>query len=163
MPSALQREIRQTRPFRSKRQEASLGILRTADLVRRVLSSILEAQGITPQQYNVLRILRGAGQNGLPTLEIRNRMLEQAPGVTRLLDRIEAKGWAARKRCPEDRRQVLCTITRSGLDLLARLDDPVGAADESILGALSDKQVETLIRLLDKARSTCEQTLNPQP
>lgn len=160
--SALQREIRQSRPFRSQRQEAALGVLRTADLVRRVIAAVLEPQGVTPQQYNVLRILRGAGPDGLPTLEIANRMVEQTPGVTRLLDRIEAKGWVSRARCPEDRRQVLCTITRSGLDLLASLDAPMEAVDDLVLESLSDSQVSTLIRLLDKARASCEQTLSNQ-
>ena len=162
MPSALQREIRQTRPFRSKRQEAALGLLRAADLVRRVIGGVLEPHGVTTQQYNVLRILRGAGPEGLPTLEIANRMVEQTPGITRLLDRIEAKGWVLRKRCPDDRRQVLCTIARDGLELLERLDAPMDAVDDLALTALSDSQVATLIRLLDKARASCEQTLNTQ-
>lgn len=153
MASALQREIRQTKPFGSKRQEAALGLLRTADLIRRVIADVLEPHGVTVQQYNVLRILRGAGDQPLPTLEIADRMIEQAPGVTRLLDRIEAKGWVARKRCTADRRQVLCTITPPGLELLRRLDAPMEALDDAVLGGLSDRQVEALIHLLDKARS----------
>jgi DNA-binding MarR family transcriptional regulator len=157
--SALQREIRQSRPFRSKRQEAALGLLRTADLVRRVLTSVLEPHGVTAQQYNVLRILRGAGSEGLPTLEIANRMVEQSPGITRLLDRIEAKGWVARERCPKDRRQMLCTITRAGLELLAQLDAPMDSVDDLALASMSESQISTLIRLLDKARASCEQTL----
>jgi DNA-binding MarR family transcriptional regulator len=156
MASALQKEIRQSRPFRTKRQEAVLGLLRTADLIRRIISGVLEPYGVTNQQYNVLRILRGAGDKGLPTLEIVQRMIEQAPGVTRLLDRIEAKGWAARKRCPEDRRQVLCSITPAGLGLLDRLEEPMASLDELALGELSDNQVNTLIRILDKTRQQGE-------
>ena len=91
MPSALQREIRQRRPFQSAGHEAVLGLLRTADLVRRLGTALVEPYGITLQQFNVLRILRGAGGDGLPTLEVASRMIEQTPGVTRLLDRLEAK------------------------------------------------------------------------
>src|SRR6185295_1524706 len=109
--SALQREIRQTRPFRSRSQEAMLALLRTADQVHRSFARVVEPHGITLQQYNVLRILRGAGDAGLPTLEIGARMIERSPGVTRLIDRLEAKGWVRRERCPHDRRQVLCWIT----------------------------------------------------
>src|SRR5215208_2200660 len=105
-PSILQQEIRQSRPFRSRQQEAVLALLRTSDVVRRFLARIVEPHGITLQQYNVLRILRGAGEEGIPTLAIGERMIEQAPGITRLLDRLESKGLVRRSRCPEDRRQV---------------------------------------------------------
>ena len=156
MPSALQQEIRQNRPFRSKRQEALLGLLRTADRMQRLIADVLEPHGVTHQQYNVLRILRGAGPEGIPTLEIAERMIEHAPGVTRLLDRIEAKGWASRKRCGKDRRRVLCTITQEGLELLSRLDAPVDSVDDAAFGDLSDSQIQTLIRLLDKTRQQGE-------
>ena len=104
--SQLQREIRQGKPFRSRGQEVVVALLRTADLVRRAVSQAVETHDITLQQYNVLRILRGAGDKGLPTLEIADRMIEHAPGVTRLLDRLEAKGLVRRERCREDRRQI---------------------------------------------------------
>ena len=107
----LQRELRQTRPFDSAAQEATLGLVRTADQLRRHFSSVVEPHGITVQQFNVLRILRGASPEALPTLEIAERMVEQTPGVTRLLDRLEAKRLITRARCPNDRRQVLCGIT----------------------------------------------------
>ena len=123
--SALQRELRQRRPFNSPAHEGVVALLRTADLLRRHGSALLEGQGITLQQYNVLRILRGAGDAGLPTLEVAGRMIEQTPGVTRLLDRLEAKGLVRRQRCPKDRRQHLCWITAEGLALLAGLDEPV--------------------------------------
>ena len=96
--SALQREIRQKKPFRSPAQEAVLGLLRTADVVRRLVARSLEPYDVTPQQYNVLRILRGAGDEGLPTLTIGERMLEDSPGVTRLVDRLIAKGLVSRAR-----------------------------------------------------------------
>ncbi len=149
----MQREIRQGRPFGSCSQEATLGLLRTSDLVRRQLAQVVEPLGITLQQYNVLRILRGAGEAGLPTLEIVERMIEQAPGITRLMDRLEAKKLVRRKRCDADRRQVLCWITPPGLELLGRLDAPMLAADEAILGRLPIRKIETLIRVLDDVRS----------
>ncbi|MCB1022569.1 MAG: MarR family transcriptional regulator [Bryobacterales bacterium] len=152
MAKTLQEEIRQSKPFGSKREEALLGLMRTADLMRRVNNGLLEPFGVTVQQYNVLRILRGAGKDGLPTLEIADRMIEQTPGITRLLDRIEAKGWVKRARCPKDRRQMLCTITPEGLALLERTDEPISALGEKALGSLSDNQVRTLIRLLDNVR-----------
>jgi MarR family transcriptional regulator, organic hydroperoxide resistance regulator len=151
--SALQREIRQKRPFRSPSQEAVLGLLRTADVVRRFLARVLEPYDVTPQQYNVLRILRGAGAEGLPTLTIGERMLEDSPGVTRLVDRLIAKGLVTRERSREDRRQILCRITPPGLDLLARIDEPMDARDEDALGMLTPDEQKELIRLLDRIRA----------
>jgi len=150
--SALQKEIRQRKPFQSPRQEAALALLRTADRVQRLISSHLEPHGLTFQQYNVLRILRGAGPEGLPTLEIAARMIEEAPGITRLLDRLESKDLAKRVRCPRDRRQVLCTATPAALALLGSLDQPMNDADEEALSALTDTQVSRLIELLETAR-----------
>lgn len=152
--SQLREEIGQTRPFESLRQEATVGILRTADVVRRKLEGVFEPYGITGQQYNVLRILRGARPEALPTMEIAERMIEKTPGVTRLVDRLEEKGLARRERSSEDRRCVLCTVTEEGLDLLAELDEPVREADEAALAALEDDEVERLIELLDRVRAT---------
>lgn len=152
-PSALQQEIRQRRPFRSRQQEGILALLRTTDVVRRFLARAVEPHGITLQQYNVLRILRGAGEEGIPTLAIGERMIEQTPGITRLLDRLEGKGLVRRKRCTEDRRQVLCWLTDPGRDLLAGLDATVDALDDGALGMLAAADVEALIRLLDQVRA----------
>lgn len=151
--SALQREIRQRRPFSSPGQEATLGLLRTADVLRRFVARVLEPYDVTPQQYNVLRILRGAGTDGLPTLTIGERMLEDSPGVTRLIDRLAAKGLVDRARSTEDRRQVLCRITSVGLDLLARVDEPMNASDDHALGMLTVDEQKELIRLLDRIRA----------
>jgi len=151
--SALQREIRQSRPFRSARQEALLGLLKTSDLLRRFLAMLAEPYGITLQQYNVLRILRGAGPEGLPTLEIAERLIEQAPGVTRLLDRLETKGLVKRERCPVDRRQVTCRIARRGEKLLAEMDDSMDGANERCLGMLQDRELERLVEILDAVRA----------
>lgn len=148
----LQNEILQNQSFRSSGQEAMLGLLRTSDMVRRRIQEIVEPAGITLQQYNVLRILRGAGETGLPTLAIARRMLEQTPGITRLIDRLEAKGWVDRERQLEDRRLVYCRITAAGLELLAGLDEPVQQADATLLAMLGEDERRQLISLLDRIR-----------
>lgn len=150
--SKIQKEIQQSRPFRSRHQEAGVSLLRTADVVRRRVSRVIEAAGITFQQYNVLRILRGSGDQGIPTLEIARRMIEETPGITRLLDRLEAKKLVRRERCPSDRRQVLCWIAPDGAGLLARLDEPVDRMDAEAMGALRDEEIGHLIALLDRVR-----------
>lgn len=96
--SALRQEIAQKRPFHSVRAEVAVSILRTAALIERHFSQVVAHAGITVQQYNVLRILRGAGEEGLPTLVIRDRMIHEAPGITRLLDKLETAGLARRER-----------------------------------------------------------------
>lgn len=151
-PSRLQQELKQNRPFRSLGQEATVAMLRTSDLLRRRMGVVLESEDVTLQQYNVLRILRGAGPEGLPTLEIADRMIEQTPGITRLLDRLEAKGLVGRERCPTDRRQVTCRIASAGLALLTRLDPAVNVADDTLLGPLTQTELRSLIRLLDRIR-----------
>jgi DNA-binding MarR family transcriptional regulator len=151
--SPLQREIRQGKPFRSRGQEVVVALLRTADLVRRAVGRAVETHDITLQQYNVLRILRGAGEQGLPTLEIAGRMIEQAPGVTRLLDRLEAKGLVRRERCRQDRRQVLCWLTPAGSELVERLDEPVDKADVEAVAMLSPEEQDRLLRMLDSIRT----------
>jgi DNA-binding MarR family transcriptional regulator len=140
--------------FRSREQEATLGLLRTADAVKRSLAQVIEPHGITPQQYNVLRILRGAGAEGLPTLTIGERMIEQTPGVTRLVDRLERKDLVARSPCPKDRRRVFCKITPKGLDLLKELDDPVNRWDMQAVAVLQPSDIDSLINLLDRVRAS---------
>ncbi len=148
----LQQEIQQSRPFRSRSQEATLGILHTADLLRRVITKVIEPWGITHQQYNVLRILRGAGPEGLPTLTIAQRMVERTPGITRLLDRLEAKHWVERSRRTDDRRQVMCQLSEAGLELVNELDGPINQFDDACLATLETVEQEQLIGLLDRAR-----------
>ncbi|HXY41010.1 MAG TPA: MarR family transcriptional regulator [Vicinamibacteria bacterium] len=150
---SIREEIKQTRPFASLATEAVLTLLRTADQVRACLAAVVEPHGITPQQYNVLRILRGAGPGGLPTLEIAVRMIERSPGITRLLDRLQAKGLVSRRRCPEDRRQVLCCATAQALSLVGRLDRPMDEATARALAPLRPPAAARLIRLLDSVRA----------
>ena len=152
-PTPLQREIRQRRPFPSVAQEGVVSVMRTADLLRRRMAALVEPFGITVQQFNVLRILRGGGPDGLPTLEVGARMVEETPGITRLMDRLEAKGLVRRERCPKDRRQHLCRITREGLELLAGLDGKVVRESDDALKGLTRDQQSSLVRLLDQVRA----------
>ena len=127
---------------------AVLGIVRAADLLRRRGTALLAPYDLTIQQFNVLRILRGARPAGLCTLTIAERMLEQTPGITRLIDRLVAKKLVVRVRSEDDRRQVWCRITPAGLQLLARLDRPVGDLDRQLMGALPRSDQVHLARLL---------------
>lgn len=144
-------DIKQKRAFATRSEEASVGLLLTADVLRRYGEKMLAPYGITQQQYNVLRILRGSRPGGLPTLEIAARMIEKAPGITRLLDRLERKRLVTRERCPGDRRQVICGITPTGLDLLVSLDSAIKRAVEPI-NRLSQKELKHLVSLLDSVR-----------
>ena len=135
-----------------RQQDAVVSILRTANYLDRFCSPVFDQHGVTSQQFNVLRILRGAGLGGLPTLEIAERMIEQAPGITRLLDRLEKKKFVRRERPSNNRRQVLCYITQPGLDLLQRLDTPLRNKVSQALHRLDASEIEELIQLLALAR-----------
>ncbi|HEU0121691.1 MAG TPA: MarR family transcriptional regulator [Bryobacteraceae bacterium] len=148
----LQQEIQQTKPFVNSQHAAGLSLLRTADQARREFDSLVSPMGISVEQYNVLRILRGAGEKGLPTLEIAARLLEQNPGITRLLDKLEAKGLVCRARCATDRRQVFCTITADGAAIVNSLDEPARRQNQQFFRGLSAAEVDTLIDLLDRLR-----------
>lgn len=150
---SLQDELRQSKPFESPAHEAILGLYRTADVLQRQFTRLIEPYGISGQQYNVLRILRGAGSQGIPTLEIAERMVEKTPGITRLLDRLEKKHFVRRRRCPEDRRQVLCWITENGLKLLAELDTPINKVGPDLLRPLSHAELKVLIDMLERIRA----------
>lgn len=152
----MQQEIQQTRPFRSDAQEAALSLLRTASVVSRRFARVVEPEGLSLAQYNVLRILRGAGPEGLPTLAIRDRMIDEGSTVTRLLDKLEAAGLVTRDRSRPDRRQVLCRITPEGLTLLARLDPTVDAMDDAATAVLTHDERRTLIDLLARIRAESE-------
>lgn len=151
-PSAIQREIRQTRPFASREEEAVVALARTADLMKRALGRVVEPYAITLQQYNVLRILRGAGESGLPTLEIGARMIEHAPGVTRLVERLEGKALVHRERCARDRRQVLCWITPAGRQTVDALDAAINDAARAFMGTLGPARLASLVDCLDRLR-----------
>ena len=149
----LQAEIAQRRPFHSIKAEVTVGILRTAALIERHFAQVVARTGVTVQQYNVLRILRGAGVEGLPTLVIRDRMIHAAPGITRLLDKLEKAELARRDRSSPDRRQVFCYITPKGLEVLAQLDEEMRRADDVAVGTLDEGQQRQLIKLLEGVRA----------
>jgi DNA-binding MarR family transcriptional regulator len=152
--SRLQQEIQQTKPFESAEVEAYLNLLRTHDRLHGDVSRFLKKHGISSPQYNVLRILRGAGPDGLPCLQIADRVVSRVPDITRLLDRLETAGFVVRARSPEDRRVVIARITKEGRRLLEGLDKPVLAFQREKLGHLSKRELETLSRLLEKARGS---------
>jgi len=153
--SLLLRELRQTKPFASNREEAYVSLLRTAELLRWRAAEVLEPEGITLAQFNVLRILRGARETGLPTLEIGARLVEQAPGITRLIDRLEVAGLVRRERPRADRRQVRCHIEKKGLALLARLDAIVPSSSDAVFAGLSSPEIDRLLALLETIRTAC--------
>src|SRR5207248_5732343 len=124
---------------------------RTADRFGLCFARLFREYGLTPSQYNVLRILRGEGRP-LPILEVADRMLAAMPGITGLIDRLEGMGLVARERSTEDRRVVFVAITPKALDLLTRLDEPVEALHKRLVGHLSQAELKELIRLLGKAR-----------
>ena len=151
--STIREEIRQRKPFRSPQQEAVVALLRTATVVRDAFEKALAPHDLTLQQMNVLRILRGAGPDGLPTLEIGHRMVERTPGITRLIDRLERKELVERVRSDADRRVVYCQVTDSGLQLLSDLDEIVSRADQAAVEALSEEELGRLVELLDRIRA----------
>ena len=151
--SALQDEIKQRAPFHSGGAEVAVGILRTAAVLERHYNQIVIKRGITIQQYNVLRILRGASDRGMPTLVIRDRMIHEAPGITRLIDRLEQTGLVRRERREADRRQVICFITPAGVALLSDLDIEVAEADNAAVYMLKPEEQRLLTTLLDAVRS----------
>jgi len=150
--STVQSEIRQTKPFRSTAQEATIALLRTASIVSRALARVVEPYGLSLAQYNALRIIRGAGTGGIPTLSIRERMIEEGTTITRLLDKLEGAALVRRERSVPDRRQVLCFVTDSGRKLLDSLDPFVDAADEEAVATLSGLELDRFIDLLDAVR-----------
>lgn len=147
MPRSVIDEIKQTRPFHSKAQEAAVAILRTANVLRRRFEAAAQHEGLTLAQYNVLRILRGA-RGPLPTMEIAERMIEDTPGITRLVNSLEQSELIRREQWPGDRRQVLCQITAGGLRALERLDDVMTQLDDGTTGTMTETQIEQLLEYL---------------
>ena len=154
MAPALQDEIKQTKPFRTLRQEAQLNIERTANVLRDSFEQMLKPHGITGTQYNVLRILRGAEPDGLCRNEVSQRLLNRMPDATRLLDRMEEAGLVTRERSAVDRRLVTTRITKKGRQIVDSLDDSTDEQHEKSLGHMNEQQLRTLIKLLTLARNT---------
>ena len=151
-PFDLQQEIRKKKPFELREQEACLNILKTQDKLLGELNTLFKQFGLSHPKYNVLRILRGIGEPGVPCQEIAQRMISRVPDVTRLVDGLQKAGLARRCRGQNDRRVVLVNLTQKGLRVLAKLDKPVNELNKQQLGHLSRTELAELSRLLVKAR-----------
>lgn len=152
MSRTLQTEIRQTKPFASLETEAFVSIARTAAVLDLAFVEALKPSGLTPTQYNVLRILRGAGEAGLCRYEVGDRLVTPVPDVTRLLDRLEAGGLVARTRDPDDRRHVKARITPQGLNLLEALDGVLLGVHRRQFEQLGEDRLRVLVDLLSEVR-----------
>jgi DNA-binding MarR family transcriptional regulator len=128
-----------------------LNILRTADQLQIRFTRLFRKFGLTPQQYNVLRILRGEGKP-LPVLEIASRMITVVPGITGLIDRLEAASLVERKRCDNDRRVTYVAIAPRAMEILAAIDEPLERLHKATLGHMTPEELSQLSRLLEKAR-----------
>jgi DNA-binding MarR family transcriptional regulator len=151
--SDLRQELKQNRPFRSLAEEAYLSIQRTAAVLEHAFESALKPLGITATQYNVLRILRGAGEPGLCRSEIGERLVRPVPDVTRLLDRLEGMGLITRERSGVDRRYVTTVITGAGLDLLRGVESSIDTIHQQQLGHLDGPELKELVQLLGEVRA----------
>lgn len=152
MTGRLKQQIRQKRPFTSIQEEVVLSMLRTADRLASPVTDVLRESGLSLSQYNILRILRGAGEEGRTCGEISERMVRRDPDLTRLLDRLEARGLVRRARSAADRRVVQTTLTDEGLRVLDELDAPIEAATKQALAHVPASRLKTLRDLLDEAR-----------
>ena len=157
MANRILEEIRQTLPIDSPQEEAVLNVLRTADALQRGLELLLKSHGITAAQYNVLRILRGAGKQGLPCGGIAERLITAEPDITRLLARMERLGLLVRKREVTDRRVVTTTATKRGLQLLNRVEAPLRELQQKQFALLNEREIASLIGGLEKVRESIVQ------
>ena len=155
-PVGIGETIKQTRPFASPEVEASLTLMRTAERLEAVIAKPLGVEKLTSVQYNLLRILRGSPQ-GISTYGVADRLVSRAPNITRLVDKLEAKGLLTRHRSSEDRRVVNLMITPQGLELLSRLEAPILNAVKQAFSGLEDQgDVHQLIDLLNRLRTPLE-------
>jgi DNA-binding MarR family transcriptional regulator len=154
MVSKLQKELKQNKPFRSLEEEVILNIARTAEYLATSSTAVLKRVDLTGTQYNVLRILRGAGSLGLSCSEISERMITKESDVTRLLDRIESRGFILRERPANNRRIVVARITDEGLRVLADLDEPVDELNQNLVGHLGQEKQKILNELLEAIRKS---------
>jgi MarR family transcriptional regulator, organic hydroperoxide resistance regulator len=152
MSSRLQAEIKQNKPFATLEHEAILGLMRTAAIVDHAMDEMLRPFGLTGTQYNVLRILRGAGQQGLCGREVGERMITRVPDVPRLLERLEKAGLISRERDSSDRRHVTARITTKGRELLDQVDNVASNPIEQRFSRLPQEQLQKLIEAMDLIR-----------
>ncbi len=146
-------ELHQRRSFSSVQEEALLSVFVTQDLLHRHLHKMLRRYDLSLAQYNVLRILRGAGEQGLPLMTIARRMIVRYPNVTRLTDRLETNGWIRRERCTHDRRVVRGFVTVGGLDLLTKINGEIDHLVVHLMRGVQPEGLEELIRVLAAVRT----------
>jgi DNA-binding MarR family transcriptional regulator len=151
--SSLATALKQNRPFVSVEQEVYLSILRAASELSYAVDQLFRPFDITHSQYNVLRILRGAGAAGLCRKEISERMVTATPDMSRLLDRMEGAGWVTRERAEDDRRQVFTRITKSGLELLVRLETPTRDFVTQLFVGVAVGDLKTALKVNDQIRT----------
>lgn len=153
MSEGLRQEIKQAAPFSSPEQEVFLNLVRTAAVLEHAVEDGLKSWGLTLTQYNALRILRGAGPNGLCRNDIRDRLIRPVPDTTRLLERLVDAGLVERAREGDDRRFVTTRITRQGLSRLRQMDGPVADMHRAHLGHVSPADLRRLADLLETVRA----------
>jgi DNA-binding MarR family transcriptional regulator len=152
MPRGLQAELKQKIPFTSREQEAYLSLLRTSGALQAQVEAQFKRFGLTGTQYNALRILRGAGPEGLACREIGGRMITHDPDITRLLNRLEDRGLVERTRARNDRRVIYGKITAAGLKLLREMDAPIEKHGREMLRHVGQERLKQLIDLLELVR-----------
>lgn len=156
MSKSLQQELGKTGPFDSLEQEATLAIWRTSDLLENRMARLLRDQGLTPSQYNVLRILRGEGKP-MACLAVAERMIQVAPAITRVVDQLLKLELIIKRQSAEDRRVFTVELTPAARRKLKKLDQPILDLHEDLLGHVSKSDLKELVRILEKARSFAEQ------
>jgi DNA-binding MarR family transcriptional regulator len=157
LPTPLQRQLRKKNPFSSPAQEAHLNLARTHEFLSGHFARFFKQHGLSWTQYNILRILKGQGGEGVACQEIGDQMVTLVPDVTRLVDRLTEAGLVERHRTPKDRRVVLVALTEAGSQLLDRLEQPVLELHEHTLGHLTIAELNALSLLLAKARQPWEE------
>ena len=152
--TTLKEELKTSADFASIQQEAYLSLLVTVDRIYRRHADFMAEYGVSPKQYNILRILRGAGNAGLPVMEIGRRMVEKSPDISRITTRLIDMKLVNRRRQRNDRRVVKVTISAKGLKLLEKMDEPIGKQIDHLLSGMKKGELQSLIELLDKARDS---------
>jgi MarR family transcriptional regulator, organic hydroperoxide resistance regulator len=146
------KELQQSKPFIRIEEEVFLNVQRTADAMSQEVLDVLKPFGLSVTQYNVLRILRGAGDNGLTCKELGSRMITRDPDITRLLDRLERRNLLTRSRAKEDRRFMAIRITGEGRALLQELDEPMSRKQVELMRQMSRDQLGNAIEILEQLR-----------
>ena len=153
MAGKLQQEIHQTKAIRLLEEEAALNVVRTADVLMLAVGEALKPHLLSATQYNVLRILRGAGKDGASCKDIGSRMVARDPDITRLMDRLEQRGLLTRDRAREDRRIVTHRLSEAGLELVNALDGPIETVHRRTLGRMKAQKLRDLVGLLEEIRA----------